>query len=284
MEKMIAELRTETMPMPSNLPAHLDRGVSFSFPIDTGITYATDRYHAILAAVERQREFAMLERSRAEAGEDEEWEAICDQLDLFHRRVLNAIERKANLSAQQRNGSWPSHFELNKPLLSRSTLESSLKRASTENDVCYYESTSPLPPLHEESGYRFETGSTTSTATRSASPLLSVFSFNPPSRTTTTSTVDSIDPLMVNSNVLPMKRRPSSTTRQEKWKYEHKFQPTSTISPSSETEPSHRPSFASSNESGGQRNWKPVKLDGWVKVYVVQSPLLRRSTNSISIR
>lgn len=284
MEKMIAELRTETMPMPSNLPAHLDRGVSFSFPIDTGITYATDRYHAILAAVERQREFAMLERSRAEAGEDEEWEAICDQLDLFHRRVLNAIERKANLSAQQRNGSWPSHFELNKALLSRSTIESSLKRASTENDVCYYESTSPLPPLYEESGYRFETGSTTSTATRSVSPLPSVFSFNPPSRTATTSTVDSIDPLMVNSNVPPMKRRPSSTTRQEKWKYEHKLQPTSPISPSSETELSHRPSFASFNESGGQRNWKPVKLDGWVKVYVVQLPLLRRLTNSISIR
>ncbi|KLJ07551.1 hypothetical protein EMPG_16966 [Blastomyces silverae] len=197
MEKMLAELRAESTSTSINAPTHLDRGVSFSFPIDAGVTYATDRYQAILAAVERQREFAMLERNRAETGEDEEWETICDQLDLFHRR----------------------------------------------------------------SGYRFEAGSTISTATESTSPLTSVFSFNPPSRIATTSTVDSIDPLMVNTNVSGMKRRPSSTTRREKRKHEEqKLQSRSPISPSSETESSHRPSFASSNGSGEQRNWKALHL------------------------
>ncbi|PGH01447.1 hypothetical protein GX51_05255 [Blastomyces parvus] len=267
MEKMLAELRAESTLMPISAPTHLARGVSFSFPIDAGITYATDRYQAILTAVERQREFAMLERNRAEAGEDEEWETICDQLDLFHRRVLNAIERKANASAQHGNGSWASHYELNKALLSQNATAAPLKRASTENDASYHEPTSPLPPLYEESGDRFEAGSTVSTVTASTSPLPSVFSFNPPSRTTTTSTVDSIDPLMVNTNVSGMKRRPSSTIRREKLKHEEqKLQTRSPISPSSETESSHRPSFASSTGSGGQRNWKTLQLDGWVKV------------------
>ncbi|KAL2364822.1 hypothetical protein RJZ56_002240, partial [Blastomyces dermatitidis] len=131
MEKMLAELRAEPTSTSINVPTHLDRDVSFSFPIDAGVTYATDRYQAILAAMERQMEFAMLERNRADTGEDEEWETICGQPDLFHRRVLNAIEPKANASAQHGNGSWPSHHEFNKALLSQNAIETPLKRAST---------------------------------------------------------------------------------------------------------------------------------------------------------
>ncbi|OJD13445.1 hypothetical protein AJ78_06099 [Emergomyces pasteurianus Ep9510] len=273
MENTIAALRVEVTSTSSRVPTQLDRGASFSFPIDAGIPYATDRYQAILATVERQREFAMLERNRADAGEDEEWETICDQLDLFHRRVLNAIERKANSSVQHRNGYWPSHFELNKALLSRSAINAPLKRVSTENNACYLEPTSPLPPLHEEGGYRFEAGSTISTVSQSTSPLPSVFSFSAPSRTATTSTVDSIDPLMVDTNVSDMKHRPpSSTTRQGNRNYERKLQAISPTSPLSDTESSHRPSFASSNGSGGQRSWKALQLSGWVKILWDSNP------------
>ncbi|OJD24491.1 hypothetical protein ACJ73_04149 [Blastomyces percursus] len=223
----------------------LDWSASFSFPIDAGVTYATDRYQAILAAVERQREFAMLERNRAETGEDEEWRQFATSLIFSTVGVLNAIERKVNASAQHGNGSWPSHYELNKALLSQNAIAAPLKRASTENDASHHEPTSPLPPLYEE-----------------------VISFSPPSRTSTTSTVDSIDPLTVNNNISGTKRTPSSTTRREKQKHEEqKLQPRPPISPSSKAESPRRPSFASSNGSGGQRSWNALQLNRWVKVF-----------------
>ncbi|KAL2386084.1 hypothetical protein RJZ90_000910 [Blastomyces dermatitidis] len=60
-------------------------------------------------------------------------------------------------------------------------------------------------------------------------------------------------------------------TRREKRKHEEqKLLPRPHISLSSETELSHRPSFESSNGSGGQRSWKALQLNGWAKVYVDQ--------------
>ncbi|KAK2811005.1 hypothetical protein FQN49_008497, partial [Arthroderma sp. PD_2] len=130
-ERMIHELHAETMPLTRSYPLQRVGSIPGS-SLDTSNSRLTDspgadndRYHIMLEAVDRQRQYAMLQRSMAESGEDQEWESICDQLDLFHERVLYVIERKTNSSAQRGPGSEHrsengSDIALNRALLSNS--------------------------------------------------------------------------------------------------------------------------------------------------------------------
>lgn len=136
-ERMIHEIHAEAMPLTRTYPFQRVGSIpSSGLGIPDGPSADSDRYHIMLEAVERQREYAMLQRTLAENGNDQEWETICDQLDRFHRRVLNVIERMTNSSAQ--HGSRSEHrsqsesdIELNRTLLNMS--RGSFRSPSNEN-------------------------------------------------------------------------------------------------------------------------------------------------------
>ncbi|EGD94434.1 hypothetical protein TESG_01952 [Trichophyton tonsurans CBS 112818] len=138
-ERMIHEIHAEAMPLTRTYPLQRVRSIpSSGLGISDGSSPDGDRYHIMLEAVERQREYAMLQRALAETGNDREWETICDQLDRFHRRVLNVIERKTNSSAQHgcrsEHGSQSENdIELNRTLLNMS--RGSLMSPSNENQA-----------------------------------------------------------------------------------------------------------------------------------------------------
>ncbi|EFE30587.1 uncharacterized protein ARB_02509 [Trichophyton benhamiae CBS 112371] len=136
-ERMIHELHAEAMPLTRTYPLQRVGSIpSSGLGISDGSPADGDRYHIMLEAVERQREYAMLQRALAETGNDQEWETICDQLDRFHRRVLNVIERKTNSTAQHgcrsEHGSQSENdIELNRTLLNMS--RGSLRSPANEN-------------------------------------------------------------------------------------------------------------------------------------------------------
>ncbi|EZF36222.1 hypothetical protein H109_08028 [Trichophyton interdigitale MR816] len=138
-ERMIHEIHAEAMPLTRTYPLQRVGSIpSSGLGISDGSSPDSDRYHIMLEAVERQREYAMLQRALAETGNDREWETICDQLDRFHRRVLNVIERKTNSSAQHgcrsEHGSQSENdIELNRTLLNMS--RGSLMSPSNENQA-----------------------------------------------------------------------------------------------------------------------------------------------------
>ncbi|KAF3479936.1 uncharacterized protein GIQ15_06912 [Arthroderma uncinatum] len=141
-ERMIHELHAETMPLTRSYPLQRVGSIpgaafnSSSSSLPDGPAADNDRYHIMLEAVDRQRQYAMLQRSMADSGDDQEWETICDQLDLFHERVLYVIERKTNSSAQHGNGREfrsenGSDIALNRALLNNS--RGGLKSPSNEH-------------------------------------------------------------------------------------------------------------------------------------------------------
>lgn len=138
-ERMVHELHSEAMPLTRTYPLQRVGSIpSSGLGISDGSSPDGDRYHIMLEAVERQREYALLQRALAETGNDQEWETICDQLDRFHRRVLNVIERKMNSSAQhscrsEYGSQSENDIELNRTLLNMS--RGSLMSPSNENQA-----------------------------------------------------------------------------------------------------------------------------------------------------
>ena len=117
---------------------------------------------------------------------EKNWEAICDQLDLFHQRLLNVTERKANASAQHRDSSLPSQIKLNQVLLSPNSVEDPfpkpITRASTVNsDFCDAMSGS-LTPVDEKNELPFKQDFMHSPAELTL-PLMSKFPSQPFTRT-----------------------------------------------------------------------------------------------------
>lgn len=140
--------------MVRDLHAHNSRRYSSSTSSEThrDVGNLHDDYRDTLRAVSQQKKLAILGSQQAENDEQfQEWNDICSQLEIIHRRVLNTIERTVNSTAQRREGPYTSQISLNRVLASRATVATSpsfrpLYRIETD-DSGFFEN---LPPLHEE--------------------------------------------------------------------------------------------------------------------------------------
>ncbi|PGH04108.1 hypothetical protein AJ80_08570 [Polytolypa hystricis UAMH7299] len=278
-ERLVQEMHAEAISKPQVYP--LNRTSSIPLALDTYPASSSDRYQAILAAVEKQREFAMLERSKAVGGsEDEEWEGICDQLDLFYRRVLNSIERKANSSLQHGSGGWSSQVELNRALLTNNKVDCPPPRPKrTFTADSGFESMSPLAPVREENSdpYELERCSSPVTESTASTSVPSVFSFK--LRTGSTwSTTESIDPLTVDTRIPSLKRPPypvvhaEPDTPQILPEYYSPTTPTPTQQePPTPTFP-RRGTSSSDGSIPGSPSWRPLPMKGRVKILWNDNP------------
>ncbi|WEW57638.1 hypothetical protein PRK78_003105 [Emydomyces testavorans] len=173
-ERMVHEIHAESI---SHTHLHpLSRTHSISVSAGQSKAPSHDRYETMLEAVERQRNFAMLERSLAGNADDREWENICDQLDLFHRRVLNAIERKANASAQQGGFTGNSTIQLNRALLSHNLTNSPLPPDTHKAHLGQADFHRSTGQFHGDTSTTLKFGSVDSTVTDLSSAVPSVFS------------------------------------------------------------------------------------------------------------
>ncbi|KAI1974544.1 hypothetical protein LOZ53_002744 [Ophidiomyces ophidiicola] len=191
MERMVHEIHAE-----STLHTRLNplaRTQSIQISTDHCDDEPHDRYQTMLEAVERQRDFALLERSLADNRDDREWDSICDQLDLFHRRLLNSIERKASSYAQQRETHSHLPIQLNKALLSHTAGHFPFSNDPSNSKSAYDGFDAPTSRFHEVSHSELRAESTASAITDLDSPVPSIFSFR--KRSSTCSMVAATEPV-----------------------------------------------------------------------------------------
>lgn len=205
----------------------------------------------------------MVETKQADNdGTLQEWNDILDHLEVIHRRVLNAAERTANFTAQQRTSSASDQISLNRMLTPHHILGSSptlrpISRVET-GDSGFFE----LAPLPEESSgltEAFVQSGTLTEATASSSP--GVATRNRASLTPSmlfqrrrTSSVSS-------ANTLDVERPPGSSSSIES---------ISTPSIPLSSYNHRRTSSTTSSEISFPSTWNLVQLSGWVKWRVLK--------------
>jgi DNA anti-recombination protein RmuC len=103
-----------------DLRAHTRRASAASSSTDVALQNTYSDYESTLRTVSELQSLAVQGSQQAESDDQlQEWNNICSQLEMVHRRVLNTIERTVNSTAQSHEGSQTSLISLNRVLAAR---------------------------------------------------------------------------------------------------------------------------------------------------------------------